>query len=803
MQELLLRHGPTALAVLDRELRFLRVSAGFAELLGVPVGDHIGRPVSDLVPGRSLRPYVPAVQRAMAGEPVVGLRLAALWRPGPARHLEVSLYPEVDGAGEVMAIGVVVSDVNDRMAVELALEEREATLRLVLDSAPNAMLVVSEHGTIVGRNREAERLFGYEEGELAGLPVDELVPLRSRGHHPELRGTFHRNPRTRLMGHGRDLVARRKDGSEFPVEVGLGASVDRPGLVTCVVTDLTERRRSDEERTAMLAATEAARADAEAAKARLTALQHISDAGLAHLTLDALLRELVGRVMRIFSVEVSTILLLDETGGALVPTASLGLEDGIDADVRVPLGSGIVGKVAATRRPLVVNGIASDEVHSEVFRRSGLRSVMAAPLIVDGELLGVQHVGCRSERTFTDADAEMLGLIAERVALAVERARAYGREHTIAETLQQSLLPERLPPVERMTVAVRYRAGAAGTKVGGDWYDVVPLGPTRTGFVIGDVMGQGVRAAAVTGQLRHTARALLRLSPSLGEAAEHLNAIVWGLGPDELTTVVLAHVDTDEGTLTWVSAGHLPPVVRRADGTVAPLDQDANVPLGAVDRWTYAARTVDVGAGDTLLLYTDGLVERRDSSVGEGISRLAGWLGANGDGHPAQLAQDAFSDLLVDGVADDDVAVLIARVDEVAPASPRLEVPAEADSLRAIRDRLGTWLVEVGADEVERHELLAAVTEALTHTVPPLHDGRAPHAPATWTVAGRLIGEEVCITVGDQLAQGPPATSDRGRGLVMMEAFVDELTIRRSVEGGKVHLHRRLGRPQHGPAGLG
>jgi PAS domain S-box-containing protein len=248
---------------------------------------------------------------------------------------------------------------------------------------------------------------------------------------------------------------------------------------------------------------------------------------------------------------------------------------------------------------------------------------------------------------------------AEReLALAAAEREAAAREHRIADELQRGLLPPRQFDTEALEVAAFYRAGAEGTQVGGDWYDAITLPRGRTALVVGDVMGRGVRAAAVMGQLRAAIGAYARLDLPPDQVLGHLDQVVGDLDTDQIATCIYAVWDPAEGILTYANAGHVPGIVIAPDGTSRILGR-AGPPLGSGVPPLEANR-VAIAPGSRIALYTDGLVERRDRDLDDGISALAAALSA---------ARDALEDLperLVDTLMpddrSDDIAVLIAHI---------------------------------------------------------------------------------------------------------------------------------------------
>jgi PAS domain S-box-containing protein len=437
----------------------------------------------------------------------------------------------------------------------------DALFRAVLDSAPDAIAVIDAGGRIVLANAQTERLFGYGAHEILGRPVDLLLPVRLRAAHVAHRATYHASPRTRPMGAGLDLVARRKDGTEFPVEIslspvatdngmlitaivrdvtereavlarerqagreaeeslallgtvltavplgiayvgsdlryiylngafaeitgiraaehlgrtagqlpsacgsiiealqrrvvetgrpvldvaittetpgGLGGSrqwrasgypVSAPGQkvlgVGCVVEDVTRVKRADAERDELLAITERARAEAERATQLLERVQAVSDIALAHLTLDELLPELLRRIRTLLAVDAAALLFVDEDGRNLRVKAVEGLPE---SPVCIPIGEGFAGRIAAERIPVVIEDTDEAELLNPLLRESGIRSLLGVPLLVEGRVLGVLHVGSRQPRHFTPDDRRLVQLVAERVALASHRGRLYEAE---------------------------------------------------------------------------------------------------------------------------------------------------------------------------------------------------------------------------------------------------------------------------------------------------------------------------------------------------------------------------------------
>lgn len=287
-----------------------------------------------------------------------------------------------------------------------------------------------------------------------------------------------------------------------------------------------------------------------------------------------------------------------------------------------------------------------------------------------------------------------------------------------ALTLQRSLLPTALPSTVELEVAVRYVAGAADTDVGGDWYDVIALGAGRLAVVIGDVMGRGVAAAAVMGQLRTAVRTCARLDLQPVEVLDALDGLVAELGSEQIATCLYGVFDPHARELLLASAGHLPPVLRSPSGHVEVLPLDVSAPLGLSDPTRQTSVTMPPGS--VLALYTDGLVERRDSDLEERLAELGATI-AEGPDALEPLADHVMA-RMTGGLSDDDVALLLVRVPGDVDLRSRtvvLNVARDRAMLSDLRDRARTIMREWSLlDEViDNATLLASelVTNGLVH----------------------------------------------------------------------------------------
>ena len=241
---------------------------------------------------------------------------------------------------------------------------------------------------------------------------------------------------------------------------------------------------------------------------------------------------------------------------------------------------------------------------------------------------------------------------------AAERLRASERrQRETAVTLQRSLLPQELEQPDDLRIAATYHPGGTEAAVGGDWYDVITLGGGRTALVIGDVMGRGVRAAAVMGQLRTAVRAYARLDLPPHEVLQLLDGLATEIDANQIATCVYAIHDPNEGRLVYASAGHLPILVRDESGTVQRTDEPTGPPLGT-GGWMHSSGSIALGPGSTAVLYTDGLVERRDADLDEGIAALERAL-AGATGTPQVVCDRLVRTAGVTADHDDDVAVLV------------------------------------------------------------------------------------------------------------------------------------------------
>lgn len=303
------------------------------------------------------------------------------------------------------------------------------------------------------------------------------------------------------------------------------------------------------------------------------------------------------------------------------------------------------------------------------------RAAAIVPLVADRRVVGVMVLVHPGVRSFYEDERSLLTTVAALAARALNRARRYDAEHDAAVVLQRALLPAVIPEVSDVSVALRYLPATGGLAVGGDWYDVFALGDGRIGVVVGDVVGRGVKAAAAMGRLRSALRALAEVLPEPAALLRAFERHVPDI-PDALcATMVYAVVDPAAGRLSYVRAGHPPPLLVRRDGAEL-LDGAVSPPLGVTGGTPATAVTLAIEPGDTLVLYTDGIVERRGEPVTAGLERLRS-VGAAAAGLDAEACCDRIvAELLGDEGHADDAAVVVVRLEGVATTlSPGIASP--------------------------------------------------------------------------------------------------------------------------------
>ncbi|MEU8130836.1 GAF domain-containing SpoIIE family protein phosphatase [Micromonospora sp. NPDC049049] len=389
---------------------------------------------------------------------------------------------------------------------------------------------------------------------------------------------------------------------------------------------------------------------------RLRRIEAITDAALSGLNIAELLDELLERVRDLLKVDTATILLLDDHTGELVATAAKGLEEEVRRGFRIRVGRGFAGRVAATRAPVTIDNVTPDDVVNPILLATGIRALLGVPMLVNGNLVGVLHVGSLALRRFGPDDVRLLQLVADRAGLAGQ-ARAQVLDRQAALALQRSLLPGRLPDIPGLDLAARYVPGH-DLGIGGDWYDVFTLPSGWLGAVIGDVSGHGLPSAVVMGRIRSALRAYALDSDDPATALTSLDRKIHHFEAGSLTTAVYALIAPDRTTVHLSSAGHLPPLLAVPGHPTRPVDLAVDRPLGvgrpSVDRRT---TVLDLPPGASLVLYTDGLVERRSEVIDTGIERLAGAVQSG----PAEALCDHIMVTTAEERPNDDIALLVIR----------------------------------------------------------------------------------------------------------------------------------------------
>jgi phosphoserine phosphatase RsbU/P len=402
---------------------------------------------------------------------------------------------------------------------------------------------------------------------------------------------------------------------------------------------------------------------------RLRDIEAVTDAALSRLNEQALLEALLDRVKKTLQADTAAVLLLDQPAGQLLAAAASGIEEEVVQGVRVALGSGFAGRVAATGEPVILTEVNERTVSNPLLVERGIQSLLGVPLFAGGKVIGVLHVGSLSGRQFSQEDVELLQLAGDRAALALQSMMAQD-DAQAAVALHRSLLPAALPVVPGVDLAARYVTGSGN--VGGDWYDVFVLPDGKVGIVVGDVAGSGLRAAVIMGRMRSALRAYVLEAEDPAVALRMLDRKIQYFEPNAMATVLYGLYTPESGELLVSSAGHLPPVLAvPGDQAACSLPIPPDPPIGAADDPPRRSTAVTVPPGGLLCCYTDGLVERRGTSLDEGIGALGATLDAQLQavggrrGRPVPLAEDACAAvmrvLVGNAPAPDDVAVLMAH----------------------------------------------------------------------------------------------------------------------------------------------
>lgn len=529
------------------------------------------------------------------------------------------------------------------------LAESEERFRATFEQSGIGIARVGPDRRLLEVNPALAEMLGYDTDELVGMSTEDLT-------YPDDRAMDSR------------LADSLRDGSldSYAVEKRYVCSDGTPmwvRLTTSAVRDRARRLRYYVGIVEDIAARKQAEAERERLMRRLDAIGRITDVALSSLVLDDLLDDLLQRLLEVTGAD--SVFFLVREGDELRLCASRGMGTQPQETVTVPVGEGIAGLVATTGEAAYVEDVPHDpRIRVEVFRASGIISMLAVPMRYSDEVMGVVNIGWMRHHDYDVDEVGLLRLAADRIALAYRNATLYEGERHVAETLQEGLISV---PSEMAGVGIAhiYRSATEQSRVGGDFYDAFELDIDRIGLLIGDISGKGVAAATLTGLVRNSihVHASEGLPPS--EAVARTNVMFFRDTPsDTFVTLIFAVIDRAAGTLIYCNAGHPAGVVRQPDGEVRLLS--ANSPLvGAFENTVYADTEVPFETGDELFLYTDGLVEARRGRELFGEARV---VAAVRDALATSLDDQLESVLtsvqaFAGGELNDDAAALVVRLE--------------------------------------------------------------------------------------------------------------------------------------------
>jgi PAS domain S-box-containing protein len=662
----LLSEAPIGFAFVGSDLRFRRVNQTLADLYGIDAANYIGRLPSQVWPQDLGTRAESAARRVLeAAEPVLEADESVV-AGEQTRHWAFSWFPSHDVDGEISGAVLIAVDITERRNSEEALRRSEERYRSLVQAGAQVVWVTTPTGKIAEDSPEWRWITGQTVDEYLGSGWLDAV-------HPEDRERVEREWMD-CVDSGRIFESRyrvrTKSGSYRHYDVR-AVPIERDGKIIEWVgasSDVTGQREAEEMRGRL---TE----QLSAAALRTVRLQQATSMLAEAISVEQVVEVITEVGRSAIGAERSAVAMLDPERLRLRTINLTGLPDSPGAPrAELPLDvPSVMTAAILARRPLLIESPEDLRKQFEggvdlFLAHTDEQAWVGLPLLSSGAPLGALRFSFTKPRKITDEERVFLEALAGQCALALERASLFEREHTTAETLQRSLLPDRLPTVPGIVLEARYLP-TKNMEIGGDWYDAFRLPDGKLAVAAGDVMGKGLTAAAGMGRVRNALRALALTDPRPAAVLAGLDRLFIATELEEqVTTVAYLVLDPLTGEGMAGSAGHLPPLLLSVDG--APqLDQAvAGTPLGwASPRQQYAFR---LPPGNTAVLYSDGLVENRRRGLDAGLEELvavAGKAPADAMENPAMLLDYLVKRMLVGYEQDDDVTVLVVH-------SPRRDV---------------------------------------------------------------------------------------------------------------------------------
>lgn len=520
--------------------------------------------------------------------------------------------------------------------------------------------------------------------------------------------------------------------------------------------------------------------EAERVATRQRQLQRITTALAVAEGLDAVADALLGGLVDVLGAGASMVFVVDPAAGALRLIGASGFGPQLVERLRIiPLDAAmLIADCARERTPIWLPEPGQWRERYPLGQvdgaRAGLghRAGLALPMLVGGRVVGVLAGSFAEERDFAADERDFAMTLAGQAAQAFERAADADQRRDIAETLQHSLLPSKLPELDRVAVTAHYQPAASGTEAGGDWYDVLPFPDGRVAVVVGDVVGQGPAAAAVMGQLRSALAAYLLDGHRPAAALARLSRFVRRVPGALASTAVCVVLDPAAGRLSWARAGHPPPLLLDAVGA-RYLDGAVGAVLGLADELPYVGATTELAAGCSLLLYTDGLIERRGENIDDGFDRLVGAAAGRHSLAPDRLLPALLADALGGLGPADDIAAVVARV---LPGPLACRLPAQPTRLFGMRREVAAWAAAHGLARELTEDLQLALGEAVTNSIEHGYADR-PAGEVSIELTGSATAVRVEVTDAGTWRPKPASPGFRGRGLAMIRAVATDVRL--------------------------